>query len=136
MAEAVGKDLAEAKSLLARATRPNVKRVLASFIKTQTARELELLTGSAPEGEDPAFDAVFARVVDAHKTTDTPAAAAALRTKHVKFVFKLVSAPMIVKKTLQGLGAQQPARSQPRAHNPDSHYETAHAHVAQFTAYS
>ena len=47
MAEAVGRDLAEAKALLARATRPNVKQVLASFIKTQTARELELLTGTA-----------------------------------------------------------------------------------------
>ena len=59
MAEAVGKDLAEAKSLLARATRPNVKQVLASFIKTQTARELELLTGSAQEGEDPALSTEF-----------------------------------------------------------------------------
>ena len=55
MAEAVGRDLAEAKALLSRATRPNVKQVLASFIKTQTARELELLTGSVNEGEDPAL---------------------------------------------------------------------------------
>ena len=59
MAEAVGRDLAEAKALLARATRPNVKQVLASFIKTQTARELELLTGSAQEGEDPSLSTEF-----------------------------------------------------------------------------
>jgi len=59
MAEAVGKDLAEAKKLLGQARRPAVKAILSSFIKKQTARELELLTGDATEGEDPALSTEF-----------------------------------------------------------------------------
>ena len=49
--EAVGRTW-RSKALLSRATRPNVKQVLASFIKMQTARELEL-PRFMQEGEDP-----------------------------------------------------------------------------------
>ena len=53
MAESIGLDLLEAKSLLAKAKRPALKAVLSSFIREMTAKELDLL-GAAEEEDDDA----------------------------------------------------------------------------------
>ncbi|KAJ8612138.1 hypothetical protein CTAYLR_002447 [Chrysophaeum taylorii] len=53
-AEEVGLDIAEAKRMLASATRPAVKELLGSFVREATARELKLLT-STPSVAPPAM---------------------------------------------------------------------------------
>jgi len=53
-AEEIGKDLLEAKLLLAKAKRPAVKAILSAFVREQTKKELELLGAAEDdEGEDP-----------------------------------------------------------------------------------
>ena len=51
MTEAIGLDLLEAKMLLGKAKRPNLKQLLSTFIRQQTAKELEMRSPRTQRGK-------------------------------------------------------------------------------------